>query len=96
IKEKNGNGPARYHRIDGAMIGVIQAMSKPFCSSCNRIRLTPDGNIRPCLGDDYEVDIKTPLREGKDISPLIELAVKNKPPAWKFKDKTRQMSAIGG
>jgi len=96
IKGKKGNGPARYYEIEGAIIGLISPLSKPFCSFCNRMRLTPDGKLRACLGDGYEIDLKTPLRSGKDISEFIKLAVRNKPEGWRFKDKTRQMSAIGG
>ncbi len=96
IKKKKGNGPARYYEIDGAIVGVISAMSKSFCPSCNRMRLTPDGKLRPCLGDNYEIDLKTPLRAGKNINGLIEWAIKNKPAGWRFKDTSRQMSGIGG
>lgn len=94
--ERKGNGPARYYEIDGAKIGIISAMSKPFCLSCNRIRLTPDGMIRPCLGNNYEIDIKTTLRRGGDITSLIEMAIKNKPEGYKFEDINRQMAEIGG
>ncbi|MEW6680497.1 MAG: GTP 3',8-cyclase MoaA [bacterium] len=99
IDEGYGKGPARYYLINGAKIGIIQAMSRPFCSSCNRIRLTPDGKIKPCLLDNNEVDIKTPIREeaGVDkIKKIIELAVKMKPLSYSFKEGNRLMHTIGG
>jgi cyclic pyranopterin phosphate synthase len=57
-------GPANYYQIEGAKgtIGVISAMSEPFCSTCNRMRLTHDGKLRPCLASDTEIDLKPILR----------------------------------
>lgn len=79
-----GNGPARYFRFPHARgtIGFITPVSEHFCFHCNRLRLTSDGKLRPCLLTDYEVDLKPPLRRG--ISPaglkqLIQEAVSNKP-----------------
>lgn len=57
-------GPARSFRIQGAegTVGIISAMSSPFCAECNRLRLTPDGFLRPCLAVDAEIDLKPILR----------------------------------
>ena len=58
-----GWGPARYYRFEGALgtVGFISALSNHFCSTCNRIRLTADGKVRPCLFSDQEFDIRTAL-----------------------------------
>lgn len=72
---KGGNGPARYYRFAGAegTIGFISPMTEHFCHSCNRLRLTSDGHLRPCLLDDDEVDLKTALRAGVGLEELKEL-----------------------
>ena len=51
--------------------GIIGTVTHPFCSGCNRIRLTADGKLKNCLFDTTEVDLLTPLRAGQDIRPLI-------------------------
>jgi cyclic pyranopterin phosphate synthase len=99
-----GNGPAEYYRIKGASgsIGFISPISHHFCSKCNRIRLTPDGHLRLCLGKEIEFDLKTPLREGAsdlELKKLIGQALKHKPKEHQFhlkSPKARQMVAIGG
>lgn len=62
----HGNGPAVYYRIKGAKgsIGFISAMHGKFCGSCNRIRLTSDGKLKPCLCYADSVDLKKILRRG--------------------------------
>jgi len=79
-----GNGPAKYFRFPKAKgtTGFITPVSEHFCFQCNRLRLTADGKLRPCLMADDEVDLKEPLRGG--VSPLglkrlIEEAVTSKP-----------------
>ncbi len=79
-----GNGPAKYFRLAQARgtIGFITPVSEHFCFNCNRLRLTADGKLRPCLLSDYEVDLKTPLRggiSGEGLKESIEEAVANKP-----------------
>ena len=63
-KQRIGGGPATIYRIKGALgsIGFISAVSKPFCKTCNRLRLTSDGKLRSCLLTGGEVDIKDILR----------------------------------
>src|SRR5205814_410817 len=61
------NGPASYHQVAGRQqrIGFIGAMTNlHFCESCNKLRLTCDGKLRPCLGSYLEFDIMKPLRAG--------------------------------
>lgn len=78
------SGPARYFRFEGApgAVGFINAVSHQFCSECNRIRLTADGKLRPCLFSETEIDLKTPIRSGasdSEIERLIRLSIEVKP-----------------
>ncbi len=76
-----GNGPATYYRFPGApgTIGVITPMSHNFCDECNRMRLTADGQLRPCLFGDIQTDLRTPLRAGRPIAPLVRDTLRIKP-----------------
>jgi len=100
-----GNGPAKYFRLPKAKgtIGFITPVSEHFCFNCNRLRLTADGKLRPCLLSDYEVDLKTPLRGGADaegLKKLIEEAVANKPQQHHIAEgdvpRQRPFSQVGG
>ncbi len=64
VKQRIGGGPATIYKIKGALgsIGFISAVSKPFCNTCNRLRLTSDGWLRSCLLSGGEVDVKDILR----------------------------------
>ncbi|MBQ9691382.1 MAG: GTP 3',8-cyclase MoaA [Eggerthellaceae bacterium] len=94
-------GPANSYILPQAQgtIGFISAISDHFCSTCNRIRLTADGKIRPCLFSDTELDVRTPLREN-DINKVHEIIAKAlhiKPEAHFHKTGTeRSMVQIGG
>ena len=76
-----GNGPAKYHRFDGALgtIGVITPMTHTYCATCNRVRLTADGRLRTCLFGDHEVNLREPLRRGDNLVPLYVKALAEKP-----------------
>ncbi len=97
-----GHGPARYARAaNGALIGFIGALTTPeFCGSCNKLRLTADGKLRPCLGHHGEIDLLAPLRTGHaDLDALLTEAIANKPEDHAFGDTyepVRPMTAIGG
>ena len=102
-----GNGPARYYRLAGAKgtIGFISPLTElPFCSRCNRIRLTPDGRLRPCLLGEDEIDLKMPLRNNastEELRRLILKAVASKPEhhhleGGNVRPVKRRMSQIGG
>ncbi|TWT41703.1 Cyclic pyranopterin monophosphate synthase [Phycisphaerae bacterium RAS1] len=96
----SGSGPARVFRLPGAIgrIGFIHAMSQPFCSTCNRLRLTSDGQLRSCLFDGGEIDLKPLLRPAPAAAPLRQAfvdCVRLKPEVHKAYG-TRQMSQIGG
>ena len=74
-----GNGPATYYRLSGAKgtIGFISPLTEPsFCSRCNRMRLTPDGRLRPCLLGEDEIDLKMPLRNNASMEELKRLILK--------------------
>jgi cyclic pyranopterin phosphate synthase len=100
-----GGGPARYYRLPGAQgtIGFITPISEHFCYQCNRLRLTADGKLRPCLLSDYEIDLRTPLRQGasaEEIKALIIEGIRNKPERHHLSEQVipqgRAMSEIGG
>jgi len=76
-----GNGPARYFRFPGApgSVGVITPMSHNYCASCNRMRLTADGQLRPCLFGSQQTNLRDPLRAGADLRPFIEETLRIKP-----------------
>lgn len=76
-----GNGPARYFRYAGApgTVGVITPMSHNFCDRCNRMRLTADGQLRPCLFGDLQTDLRGPLRRGESLEPHIRHTLRVKP-----------------
>lgn len=99
------NGPARTYRIKGAIgtVGFISQISNDLCSRCNRLRLTADGQLRPCLMADGEVDLRTPLRTGAtdgEIKALFRNVVQAKPErhylAEGQKVTGRGMSQLGG
>ena len=99
------NGPASYYRIPGReqRIGFIGAMTNlHFCESCNKLRLTCDGKLRPCLGSYLEFDIMQPLRAGASDDELRQFflhVVERKPEQHDFRttyQPGRQMVAIGG
>jgi cyclic pyranopterin phosphate synthase len=99
------NGPAAYYQIAGRKqrIGFIGAMTNlHFCESCNKLRLTCDGKLRPCLGSHLEFDIMKPLRAGAIDAELRQFfldVVERKPEQHDFRDNyrpNRKMVAIGG
>lgn len=99
-----GSGPAKYYRLPGAKgtIGFITAISEHFCGTCNRLRLTANGQLRPCLYGNQEFDLKTPLRNGvsrQELAELIAKAIRHKPNQHHMEDgwtDRRVMSQIGG
>ncbi len=76
-----GNGPASYFRFPGApgTVGVITPMSHNYCDRCNRMRLTADGRLRPCLFGDLHTNLRDPLRAGAPLEPLIRQTLAIKP-----------------
>jgi len=99
------NGPAMYYQIPGRRqrIGFIGAMTNlHFCESCNKLRLTCDGKLRPCLGSYLEFDIMAPLRAGasdEELKQFLLDVVDRKPEQHDFRQNyqpNRKMIAIGG
>ena len=99
------NGPATYYQIPGRAqrIGFIGAMTNiHFCENCNKLRLTCDGKLRPCLGSYLEFDIMAPLRAGASDEQLKQFflnVVERKPEEHDFRNNyqpNRKMVAIGG
>ncbi|MCK5767646.1 MAG: GTP 3',8-cyclase MoaA, partial [Candidatus Atribacteria bacterium] len=70
IKISTSNGPAKYFQIEGGKgtIGFINALSQHFCKTCNRIRLTSEGKLRPCLFSNKEIDIKSEIRNSEKLN----------------------------
>ena len=101
------SGPAEYYRLQGfrGKIGFIDSLDHSFCSSCNRIRLTSDGILKPCLSYSDGIDIKELLARddsGDELVKSINEAIWMKPASHCFMDKihekreTRNMFQIGG
>lgn len=98
-----GHGPAKYYEFEplGVRLGFIGALTNPhFCETCNKLRLTADGKLRPCIGRHGEIDLLRPLREqGADAAETLRLAIANKPRDHEFAkcyEPGRPMTAIGG
>ena len=107
-KKRVGNGPAeyiRFHNFDGR-IGFISALSHKFCYKCNRIRLTSEGFLKPCLQYETGMDLRTLLRDGvsdAELKAQIETIITQKPKCHHFGEinepewtEHRGMSEIGG
>jgi cyclic pyranopterin phosphate synthase len=105
LPAKASSTARRFRFADGTgEIGFVNPVSEPFCSSCDRIRLTADGQLRTCLFSRREWDLKTPLRDGSSderLEELIRFAVAHKELKHKINDAgfvraSRSMSQIGG
>lgn len=107
LPKSHSAGPASEYVLDKApgSVGFIGALSRHFCNSCNRLRLTADGRLRLCLFSDKEVDVKKALQQGlntEELALFFHQAVLKKPKGLEeFSDKerlscTRSMSSIGG
>jgi len=101
-----GNGPARYFTFAGApgAVGVISPLSHDYCDTCNRVRLSADGRLRLCLFGDYEIDLRTPVRNGAsrdDLAALFRGGMAIKPERHHLQlgeagSRMRAFSEIGG
>lgn len=103
--DKKTGGPARYFGVEDSPVtlGLITPLSNNFCTTCNRIRLTVEGRIYMCLGQDDHVDLRAALRDNGDVDGLIDAALAGKPRAHDFHIErksapavARHMSATGG
>ena len=105
LPAKASSTARRFRFADGAgELGFVNPVSEPFCSSCDRIRLTADGQLRTCLFSRREWDLKAPLRTGASDGEIVELlrfAVRHKELKHRINDPgfvraSRSMSQIGG
>ena len=101
-RDRFQSGPATMYELPGyqGRIGFISPMGHRFCASCNRVRLTCDGKLKLCLGDNAEADIVGILRENtENIDEAIHELIYNKPEGHNFNRRftsNRGMNAIGG
>ena len=100
-----GDGPAAYYTVPGwqGSIGFIAAVHGKFCAGCNRVRLTSQGFLRPCLASEAGCDLRALLREGASDAALLQAirqTIRAKPPEHHFGEDTmpatRGMYRIGG
>ncbi len=87
-----GDRPAQTFSLSGGRgrVGFIAPLSEPFCENCSRIRVSADGNIRPCLFSDFEVAVGGLLRENatdERVADVIRYAVAGKPAGSQFADE---------
>lgn len=100
------HSPARLYKFKDGLgdVGVIASVTEPFCASCDRIRITPDGKLRTCLFSTWETDLKGPMRAGAsddDVAALVRGAVAKKEAGHginrpDFVKPARAMYSIGG
>ncbi|GAA2337632.1 GTP 3',8-cyclase MoaA [Saccharopolyspora halophila] len=103
---ERGSAPAERWLVDGgpATVGVIGSVTRPFCSACDRTRLTADGQLRSCLFSTTETDLRAPMRDGASDEELARLwrgemwakAAGHGMDSGEFAQPDRPMSAIGG
>jgi cyclic pyranopterin phosphate synthase len=106
VSPGSNDGPAQRFRFEGGKgeIGFISAISHSFCHECNRLRLTANGKLLPCLLSDSEVDLKDPLRKGcldEDLIEVFREAVNSKPQCHSLGSENhqkvqRKMCSVGG
>lgn len=104
--EARGSAPAELFLVDGgpATVGVIASVTMPFCGTCDRVRLTADGQVRNCLFATGETDLRTALRDGAtddELAQIFRESIGAKLPGHginepHFLQPPRPMSAIGG
>ncbi|HHW94253.1 MAG TPA: GTP 3',8-cyclase MoaA [Clostridiaceae bacterium] len=81
LETQEKSSPARLYTAENAIgrVGLIRPLSCRFCHECNRLRLTSDGQLKPCLLSDLSIDLKTPLRNGEDLQPYLDRTLSLKP-----------------
>lgn len=100
INEKS-SGPAKYYKLPNSKgsLGFISPMSNHFCKNCNRIRLTADGKLKPCLHSNFEIDLK-PAKTKEEIKNIFKKSILLKPERHYLKEGSessiRGMNQIGG
>jgi len=104
--EDRGSAPAEVFWIDGgpARVGIVGSVTRPFCSACDRVRITADGQLRTCLFATEESDLRSALRAGAsdaELADRMRAAIRGKKAGHgindpEFLQPARPMSAIGG
>lgn len=97
------SSPAKYYKLPGAMgkVGLINPISHAFCGNCNRIRLTADGKLKPCLHSEDEIDVRAAIRSKESLHDIIIESIYRKPTQHSLNSKgskpiERDMYRIGG
>ncbi|MFP4345558.1 MAG: GTP 3',8-cyclase MoaA [Anaerolineales bacterium] len=106
VRGERGAGPARYYQLPGAggTLGFISPVTEHFCQACNRLRLTSDGKLLPCLMSNRAINLRDALRAGADDEALREIfrkAILAKPRGHRLEEEilpecVLPMSCIGG
>ncbi len=103
VTSDDPSSPATYYKLPGAMgkVGLINPISHAFCGNCNRIRLTADGKLKPCLHSDEEIDVLDVIRNKGNLQDTIVQAINQKPVQHSLNSKgsnpiKRDMYRIGG
>lgn len=100
LREIKEEGVTRRYRIPGhsGSVGLIRAMSLPFCQNCNRLRVTADGKLKPCLHSSSEIPIKG--LHGQELQTALQRGIRLKPARHHMEehgsDSVRDMNQIGG
>ncbi|MCP2520843.1 GTP 3',8-cyclase MoaA [Candidatus Aminicenantes bacterium AC-708-M15] len=104
VNPPQGGGPAKYYKLSGIKksIGFIFPYSDHFCLTCNRLRISSDGKLRPCLFSEWHIDLKTPLRQGFPDEKIKKIIINSlmKKPVNRQKggreNRTINMREVGG
>ncbi|SKC51641.1 cyclic pyranopterin monophosphate synthase subunit MoaA [Maledivibacter halophilus] len=103
LKSEDKSSPAKHYKLPGGKgkVGLINPISSHFCSYCNRIRITSDGKIKPCLHSNYEINIKNLIKQNYEIIDILRFAVEAKPKEHNinninYEPIIRNMFQIGG
>lgn len=95
--------PAVYYKLENGVgrIGLINPISCNFCDECNRIRITSDGKVKPCLHSNHEIDLIKALRNHEDITEVLKKSIADKPEKHLINEEDfvpidRNMNRIGG
>ena len=101
LSDVGTDGVAKQYRLPGGLgtVGLISPVSSHFCPTCNRIRVTADGKLKPCLHSAAEIDLRG--LHGKALEDVIRMAISQKPQkhmldTGKISESARNMNAIGG
>ncbi|MBC8591008.1 GTP 3',8-cyclase MoaA [Wansuia hejianensis] len=101
VDKEDPSSPANYYALPNATgkVGLINPISCKFCNSCNRVRLTSTGKLKLCLHSNREIDLKKPLRDGKDLDKIVMEAIFTKEEKHRLEEEeyiNRNMNQIGG